>query len=104
MNIGFTTRPKGGDADIWVVHNPPAGTPVDDSPRRPRWWRSGAGDRSPALYSPRHSFRRGAPAGGLVRCAGFDHLPESGAATRSAISQSHSPEYRRSELSFCHSR
>lgn len=26
LNIGYTTRPKGGRADIWVVHTPPAGT------------------------------------------------------------------------------
>lgn len=28
LNIGYTTRPKGGDADIWVVHTPPKGTAV----------------------------------------------------------------------------
>lgn len=28
LNIGYTTRPKGGDADIWVVHTPPRGTSV----------------------------------------------------------------------------
>jgi hypothetical protein len=28
LNIGCTTRPKGGDADIWVVHAPPANTLV----------------------------------------------------------------------------
>lgn len=28
LNIGCTTRPKGGEADIWVVHTPPAGTKV----------------------------------------------------------------------------
>lgn len=28
LNIGCTTRPKGGVADIWVVHAPPTGTAV----------------------------------------------------------------------------
>ncbi len=28
LNIGCTTRPKGGDADIWVVHAAPSGTLV----------------------------------------------------------------------------
>ena len=28
LNIGCTTRPKGGIADIWVVHAPPTGIPV----------------------------------------------------------------------------
>lgn len=28
LNIGFTTQPKGGDADIWVVHAPPSRTLV----------------------------------------------------------------------------
>ena len=28
LNIGATTRPKGGDADVWVVHAPPTGTLV----------------------------------------------------------------------------
>ncbi len=28
LSIGATTRPKGGDADVWVVHTPPAGTLV----------------------------------------------------------------------------
>ena len=28
LNISCTTRPKGGDADIWVAHAPPAGTSV----------------------------------------------------------------------------
>jgi Icc-related predicted phosphoesterase len=28
LNIGCTTHPKGGDADIWVVHTPPARTAV----------------------------------------------------------------------------
>jgi predicted MPP superfamily phosphohydrolase len=28
LNIGATTRPKGGDADVWVVHAPPSKTLV----------------------------------------------------------------------------
>ena len=28
LNIGCTTRPKGGDADIWIVHAPPTKTLV----------------------------------------------------------------------------
>lgn len=28
LNIGCTTRPKGGEADIWVVHSAPTGTRV----------------------------------------------------------------------------
>lgn len=28
LNIGATTLPKGGTADVWVVHAPPAGTTV----------------------------------------------------------------------------
>lgn len=28
VTLGCTTRPKGGVADIWVVHAPPSGTPV----------------------------------------------------------------------------
>lgn len=28
LNISCTTRPKGGDADIWIAHAPPAGTTV----------------------------------------------------------------------------
>ena len=28
LNIGCTTRPKGGDADVWVVHAPPTKTLV----------------------------------------------------------------------------
>jgi uncharacterized protein len=28
LNIGCTTRPKGGEADVWVVHAPPAKTLV----------------------------------------------------------------------------
>lgn len=28
LNIGCTTRPKGGLADIWVIHAPPTGLPV----------------------------------------------------------------------------
>lgn len=28
LNIGATTRPKGGAADVWVVHAPPSGTAV----------------------------------------------------------------------------
>lgn len=28
LNVGCTTRPKGGEADIWVAHAPPAGTSV----------------------------------------------------------------------------
>lgn len=31
LNIGCTTRPKGGEADVWVVHAPPAGTLVSTS-------------------------------------------------------------------------
>jgi len=26
LNIGCTTRPKGGEADVWIVHAPPSGT------------------------------------------------------------------------------
>ena len=28
LNISCTTRPKGGEADIWIAHAPPAGTSV----------------------------------------------------------------------------
>jgi Icc-related predicted phosphoesterase len=28
LNLGATTRPKGGAADVWVVHAPPSGTAV----------------------------------------------------------------------------
>lgn len=45
LNIGATTRPKGGDADVWVVHAPPSGTAVATRP-------GGANAGDPDLVAP----------------------------------------------------
>lgn len=49
LNIGATTRPKGGVADVWVVHAPPTGTAVAT-----RTTGVDAGD--PDLASPAHRY------------------------------------------------
>lgn len=52
LTIGCTTRPKGGVADVWVVHAPPSGTPVA---ARTKGGDGGDRDLVPALrrYRPR---------------------------------------------------
>ena len=64
LNIGATTRPKGGNADVWVVHAPPSRTLVA---RRPNG--GDAGD--PDLISP---VRRYAP---KLVLSGHVHSPSS---------------------------
>ncbi len=49
LNIGATTRPKGGEADVWVVHAPPSKTLVAT-----RTDGADAGDRD--LVSPAHRY------------------------------------------------
>ncbi len=52
LNIGATTRPKGGAADVWVAHAPPSGTAVAT---RPDGTDAGDHDLVPAVerYAPR---------------------------------------------------
>jgi len=62
LNIGCTTRPKGGEADIWVVHAPPSKTLVAT--------RSDGGDNGdPDLVAP---VRRYAP---RLVLSGHVHTP-----------------------------
>ncbi|HTO04314.1 MAG TPA: metallophosphoesterase [Opitutus sp.] len=49
LNIGATTRPKGADADVWVVHAPPSSTLVGTHANG-----ADAGDRD--LVSPARRF------------------------------------------------
>jgi Icc-related predicted phosphoesterase len=55
LNIGATTRPKGGDADVWVVHAPPSKTLVAT---RPGGADAGDPDLAAAVrrYTPRLVF------------------------------------------------
>jgi predicted phosphodiesterase len=50
LNIGATTRPKGGDADVWVVHAPPSNTLVGQRD-------DGADAGDPDLIAPVRRFR-----------------------------------------------
>jgi Icc-related predicted phosphoesterase len=62
LNIGATTRPKGGNADVWVVHAPPSTTLVAKRS-------SGADAGDPDLVSP---ARRYAP---RLVLSGHVHTP-----------------------------
>lgn len=62
LNIGATTRPKGGEADVWVVHAPPSKTLVATRP-------NGADAGDPDLVAP---TRRYAP---KVVLSGHVHAP-----------------------------
>jgi predicted phosphodiesterase len=55
LNIGATTRPKGGEADAWIVHAAPSGTRVATRPNGADW---GDPDLGPAVrrYAPRLVF------------------------------------------------
>ena len=52
LNIGVTTRPKGGAADVWVVHAPPSGTAVATRANG-----AGVGDPDLGAAAHRHSPR-----------------------------------------------
>lgn len=62
LNIGATTRPKGGAADVWVVHAPPSKTLVATRP-------NGADAGDPDLVAP---VRRHAP---RLVLSGHVHAP-----------------------------